>query len=320
MNPMPQPPQDTGLSPENILPGGNGSNPPPLLSVAIITLNEEENLARTLSSVQFAPPFRPEIVVVDSGSTDETVAIARSFGARVFAEPWKGFSAQKNSAIAKCTGTWILSLDADEELSPELQQQLQTLLPSNPPVDAFLLRRRNLFLGRWMRHGGYYPDPKLRLFRRNAANFASAARFSDRPVHETITFSGASDTLDSDLIHHAYPTLESYLEHMDRYSTLGAELLLEQRRSSRSLPTFAWNVFLVPQLTLLWNYIFRLGFLDGREGFLLHLYHSTYISWKYAKAWTRSRSNHVPASALRSGTRPAHASASTQTEEFKHPQ
>lgn len=302
---MPQDAETQPLSSEDLPPGGEGGGvTPPLLSVAIITLDEAANLPRTLQSVRFAQ----EIVVVDSGSTDETVRIAQAFGARVFPEPWKGFSAQKNSAIAKCTGTWILSLDADEELSPELAQQVQALLPSNPPVDAYFLRRRNLFLGRWMRHGGYYPDPKLRLFRRNAANFASTARFSDRPVHETITFQGESGTLDFDLIHHAYPTLESYLEHMDRYSTLGAELLLTRRRISRSAIAFAWNVFLVPQFTFLWNYIVRLGFLDGREGFLLHLYHSTYVSWKYAKAWTMSRSGQLPESALRSGARPAAAS------------
>ena len=318
---MAQPIPNTALSPENTREPGGGSPPATnRLSVAIITCNEEENLARTLTSLQFAPTFQPEIIVVDSGSQDRTLAIARSFGAHIFSEPWKGFSAQKNSAISKCTGTWILSLDADEELSPELAQQLQILLPSNPPIDAFFLRRRNLFLGRWIRHGGYYPDPKLRLFRRDAANFASPARFSDRPVHETIAFSGASDTLDFDLIHHAYPTLESYLEHMDRYSTLGAELLLRQSRSSRALLPFVWNVFLVPQLTFLWNYVLRLGFLDGREGFLLHLYHSTYISWKYAKAWSISRSNLVPASALRSGTRPAHQTASPISEESKRPQ
>lgn len=312
---MPQPSQTEELTQADI-PHPGGQAPPPLLSVAIITLNEAENLPRTLASVQFAG----EVIVVDSGSTDQTAAIARSFGARVVTEPWKGFSAQKNSAISKCTGTWILSLDADEELSPELGQQLQRLLPSNPPVDAFFLRRRNLFLGRWIRHGGYYPDPKLRLFRRNTANFASAARFSDRPVHETITFNGASDTLDFDLIHHAYPTLESYLEHMDRYSTLGAELLFGQRRVSRSPLAFAWNVFLVPQLTFLWNYVVRLGFLDGREGFLLHLYHSTYISWKYSKAWNLAHTDFVPQSALRSGARPAHRSATSQTEESKQPQ
>ena len=256
----------------------------PLLSVAIITLNEQSNLLRTLRSVAFAD----EIIVLDSGSTDETVRIAREFGASVSVESWKGFSAQKNSAIRQCRGAWVLSLDADEELSPELQAEIETLLPTNPPLDAFFLKRRNLFLNRWVRHGGYYPDPKLRLFRRNAVAFDLP--FGERSVHETISFDGDADTLDSDLIHHAYPTLESYLEHMDRYSTLGAQLLVQHRRVSRSLMAFFWNVLCVPLLTFLWNYFVRLGFLDGREGLLLHLYHSAYVSWKYSKAWQTARS------------------------------
>jgi len=111
---------------------------PQTLSVAIITKNEEENLARTLASVQFAD----EIVVLDSASTDRTVEIARSLNAKVYSEDWQGFAGSKNSAIAKCTGTWILSLDADEELSPKLQQQIKTLLPTNPPTDAYYIRRR----------------------------------------------------------------------------------------------------------------------------------------------------------------------------------
>ena len=261
-----------------------GQKPAPLLSVAIITLNEQANLARTLASVQFAE----DIVIVDSGSTDRTLEIARDFKARLFSEPWQGFASQKNFAIGQCRGTWVLSLDADEELSPELQTQLRTLLPSNPPFDAFHLRRRNLFLGRWMRHGGYYPDAKLRLFRRNAVAFATAA-FKERPVHETIAFDGASETLDFDLIHHAYPTLESYLEHMDRYSSLGARLLLEQHRTGGSWLSFHWNVFVIPTFEFFRNYLLRLGFLDGREGLLLHLYHSAYVSWKYAKCWELAR-------------------------------
>jgi glycosyltransferase involved in cell wall biosynthesis len=259
---------------------------PPTLSVAIITLNEEANLARTLSSVQFAD----EVIVLDSGSTDRTLEIAASFpNVKLFSEPWRGFAAQKNAAIEKCSGTWILSLDADEELSPELQTEIRTLLPANPPVDAYLLRRRNLFLGRWIRRGGYYPDPKLRLFRRHAANFTPAARFTDRPVHETIAFEGKLETLNYDLIHHAYPTIESYIEHMDRYSTLGAQILVEKGKISRSWPAFFWNILAVPQLTFIWNFFFRLGFLDGREGLLLHAYHSAYTSWKYAKAWQSAR-------------------------------
>jgi len=258
---------------------------PPLLSVAIITKNEEHNLPRTLASVRFAD----EIIIIDSASTDRTVEIAKSFKAQVYDEPWQGFAAQKNMAIDRCTGTWVLSLDADEELSPKLQAQLRTLLPSNPPHDAYFLRRRNLFLGRWIKHGGYYPDPKLRLFRRTAASFSHSALFSERPVHETIAFDGESITLDFDLIHHAYPTLESYIEHMDRYSTLGAQLLVDKGKTSSSLIAFLYHIFLVPNLTFVWNYLFRLGFLDGREGLLLHLYHAAYTSWKYAKAWQTTR-------------------------------
>lgn len=251
------------------------------LSVAVITQNEEANLARTLSSVQFAD----EIIVIDSGSTDRTVEIAQDFGAKVFQESWKGFAIQKNSAIEKCTGTWILSLDADEELTLDLQQEIRRLLRGTPQADAYMIRRRNLFLKRWMRHGGYYPDPKLRLFRRHRANFAPPARFTERPVHETIALQGTLDTLHHDLIHHAYPTIESYIEHMDRYSTLGAQIVVSKGKTSRSLWSFFYNVAIIPVFTFLWNFIFRFGFLDGREGFLLHLYHSTYTSWKYAKAW-----------------------------------
>ena len=263
----------------------------PLLSVAIITLNEERNLARTLASVSFAN----EIIVVDSHSTDRTVEIAESFGAKVFVRDWPGFAAQKNFAIQQCSGDWILSLDADEEMSSELKSQLNFLLPTGPRIDAYFINRRNLFLGRWIKHGGYYPDAKLRLFRREAANFSTSPHFKDRPVHETIHFTGDATSLDFDLIHHAYPTLEDYLEHMDRYSTLGAQLLVSQGRTSRDTFSFYMNVLVTPTLSFVWNYLFRLGFLDGREGLLLHLYHTAYVSWKYAKAWRTIESGQLSA-------------------------
>ena len=249
------------------------------LSVCIITLNEEANIGRTLASVRFAD----EIIVLDSGSTDATVDIARSLGASVYTEPWAGFASQKNSAIDKCTGEWILSLDADEELSPELQSQIQYLLPSRHSVQAYAIPRRNLFLGRWIKHGGFYPDRKLRLFRRGSA------RFEDRPVHESMVLTGTFSDLDCDIIHHTYPTIEGYIRQMNNYSTLGAELLVSQKRTSRSFFAFYINVVLRPYYTFCWNYIFRLGFLDGREGLLLHAYHSVYVSWKYAKAWNMGR-------------------------------
>ena len=266
----------------------------PLLSVAIVTLNEERNLARTLASVSFVD----EIVVVDSGSTDRTVEIAESFGAKVFHREWPGFAPQKNFAIQQCTGDWVLSLDADEELSPELRTQLRLLLPTNPPADAYYIKRRNLFLGRWIKHGGYYPDPKLRLFRRRAANFANTPKFEERPVHETIVFNGESSSLDFDLIHHAYPTLHDFIEHMDRYSTLGAQILVKHGRTSQSIFAFYGNIFITPCLSFIKNFIFRFGFLDGREGLMMHLYHSTYVSWKYAKAWQAAMARPVSATAV----------------------
>jgi glycosyltransferase involved in cell wall biosynthesis len=249
------------------------------LSVAVITRNEEANLERTLGSVAWAD----EIVVVDSGSKDRTEEIARRFRSRFFLEEWKGFAAQKNSALEKCSCDWILSLDADEALSDELAKQVWELLERDPPFDGYALPRRNLFLGRWMRYGGFYPDPKLRLFRRGAAEFEA------RPVHETLHFVGKAGRLKGDMVHDAYPTLDAYIEHMDRYSTLGAEKAAREGQGTLSPFAFAANVVLNPVATFVYNYCFRLGFLDGREGLLLHLYHSVYVSWKYAKAWERAR-------------------------------
>lgn len=245
------------------------------LSAALITLNEEANLPRTLASVRWAD----QIVVVDAHSTDQTLALAQTAGAETFQEDWKGFTAQKNSAIAKCTGDWILSLDADEEVSPALAAEIQALLESSPAFDAYWIPRRNYFLDRPLRHGGFYPDRKLRLFRRGSA------RFAERAVHETLACSGPTGTLRNDLLHHAYPTLAGYIEHMNRYSTLGAEMLAAQGRVSRGSFGFVWNVMMAPYFGFLYNYVLRLGFLDGREGLLMHLYHAGYTSWKYAKAW-----------------------------------
>jgi glycosyltransferase involved in cell wall biosynthesis len=250
------------------------------LSVAIITKNEEANLPRTLESVRWAD----EIVVVDSGSTDKTVDIVRSFGATVIQREWHGFGKQKNLAIERCTSEWVLSLDADEEVGEALAQEITHLLEETPEADAYFLPRRNLFLGRWIKHGGYYPDPKLRLFRKGAA------WFEERAVHETVQYSGNTRILHNDLIHYAYPTLESYIEHMNRYSALSAEQAAAKNKTSRSWLAFLWNVLLNPAATFVYNYIFRLGFMDGREGLLLHLYHSGYVSWKYAKAWQANKS------------------------------
>jgi glycosyltransferase involved in cell wall biosynthesis len=241
----------------------------------LITMNEAANLPRTLESVSWAQ----EIVAVDSGSTDATVEIARAAGARVFEEAWKGFAGQKNSAIAHATGEWVLSLDADEEVSPELAREMQALLAGEPQFSAYRVPRLNHFLGRALRHGGYWPDPKLRLFRRGAA------RFRARPVHETMEANGPVGQLKGHLIHHCYPTLEDYIEHINRYSSAGARMLVDEGRAPRSLVGLVWNGVLNPAATFLYNYVFRLGFLDGREGLLQHVNHSVYVHWKFVKAW-----------------------------------
>jgi glycosyltransferase involved in cell wall biosynthesis len=265
------------------------------LSVVVITHNEEANIGRTLASVQsLVSDGKGEIIVVDSGSTDRTVEIAKSFGAKVFVEDWKGYAAQKNSAIDKATGDWILSLDADEEVDEDLRAALRhsilgEVIPSvkdgvpNHRISFFattvaglLVRRQNYFLGRWIKHGGFWPDPKLRLFRRGAGQFA------DRAVHETLQVTGNVRQFPTGaLLHHSYPTLSDYLDHMNRYSSLGAETVVAKGRVRFSV----FNIALRPAATFIYNYFFRLGFLDGRQGLLLHLYHAVYVSWKYAKAW-----------------------------------
>jgi glycosyltransferase involved in cell wall biosynthesis len=266
-----------------------------------------------------------EIIVVDSGSTDRTVEIAKSFGAKVFIEEWKGFAAQKNSAIDKAEWGWILSLDADESIEADTVETVRVLISkpegftateisnltrrgdsldtvetvmayeealdakSTRPAEDFptalsgyWLHRKNHFLGRWIRHGGYWPDPKLRLFRRGCGHFES------RSVHETLKVDGYTARIKrGGLIHHSYPTLSDYIEHMNRYSSLGAEMVVAKGKVRFS----AINIVLRPLATFIYNYFFRLGFLDGREGLLLHLYHAVYVSWKYAKAWELSRNS-----------------------------
>jgi len=250
------------------------------LSVAMIAMNEEANLPRTLESVGWAD----EIIVVDSGSKDRTIEIAQSFGAKTSYHAFGGHGEQKNVALDLCTSDWILLLDADEVLTPELQAEIRALLAGEPKYGAYWIPRLNLYFGKWIRHGGFYPDHKLRLFRRGAARLGEGVG-----PHSTPQFEGPRGRLKGDMLHYAYPTLEIYLEHMQRYSNEIAQLLYARGRTSQSPVAFVWNAILNPVATFLYNYIFRLGFLDGREGLLLHLNHSVYIHWKFVKAWWLSQ-------------------------------
>jgi glycosyltransferase involved in cell wall biosynthesis len=246
------------------------------LSVAMIAMNEEANLHRTLESVRWAD----EIIIVDSGSKDRTLEIAQSFGAKTSFHAFGGHGEQKNVALDLCTCDWILLLDADEVLTPGLQEEIRQLLNAEPKYGAYWIPRLNQIFGRCMRHGGFYPDRKLRLFKRGAARLSEGAG-----PHSTPQFGGATGRLKHDMLHYAYPTLNIYLEHMNRYSSEIAQLLYKEGRISKSLPAFIWNTVFNPAATFLYNYFFRLGFLDGREGLLLHINHSVYIHWKFIKAW-----------------------------------
>jgi glycosyltransferase involved in cell wall biosynthesis len=252
------------------------THPPHMtLSVAIVAMDEEANIGRTLASVRWAD----EIVLVDSGSKDKTCEIAREYGARVIVEPWRGYVAQKNYALDLCTRDWVLLLDADEEISPGLAEEIRAVLDDAEAVNGYWMPRKNLFLGRWMRHGGFYPDAKLRLFRRGqgvVTGLDPHDRVELKPEvpPRTRQFKNA-------MVHYTYPTLSYYIAHMNRYSTLAAEAV--QAKGPRSFSVS--DIVVRPLATFFYNYVIRLGFLDGRKGLLLHLYHAVYVSWKYAKAW-----------------------------------
>lgn len=238
------------------------------ITIAIITKNEERNIRDCLESVKWAD----EIVVVDNGSTDHTLSICKEYGARVFQEEWKGYSGQKNSAIEKAGNEWVLNLDADERVSPELRQEMQKCLEENQDVDGYWIPRKNFFLGRWIRYCGWYPDLNLRLFRR------SRGRFGERAVHERVEVQGKTLTLTQPLIHETYRSLSDFFQRMDRYSSLAAGEMLREGRKFRSIdPVFR------PPFTFLQMYVLRAGFLEGYLGMVLSVLYSYYTFAKYIK-------------------------------------
>jgi glycosyltransferase involved in cell wall biosynthesis len=250
------------------------------LSVAIVACNEAENIRRTLDSVTWAN----EIVFVDSGSTDGTLDIARQYNAVIFHESWKGYGPQVNSALDKCTGPWILNLDADEVVTPALATEIQRLLATRPAFDGYTVPRLNLIFGRWMRHGGLYPDRKLRLFRKGFARCEE-----DTEPHATPKPTGPTGDLRTGMLHFQYPTLLLYKEHMRRYARASVPLMLRRGKTSGNPVTLFFNTVLNPVFTFFYNYIFRGGFLDGREGLQFHFHHSIYVRWKYLEARKAAR-------------------------------
>jgi glycosyltransferase involved in cell wall biosynthesis len=239
-----------------------------VLSVTLITLNEEQNLRDCLESVRFAD----EIILLDSGSRDRTLEIARGFQVKVFQEPWQGFSGTKNSAQEKAGGEWILNLDADERVTPALREEIQRVLSAGSDCSGFRIPRKNYFCGQWIRHGGWYPNHQLRLYRRDAG------RFAPREVHEQVEVQGRVGTLDQPLEHYTYRSISDYLRRMDRYADLSARQYLKEGRR------IGWPAILARSgFTFLQMWIFKRGFLDGVNGLVLAVLYSQYTFIKYAK-------------------------------------
>jgi len=233
----------------------------------LVVHNAAVQLPACLASVGFAD----EIVVVDSGSSDGTAACAERHGARVVQHEWMGFGRQKQFAVGQARNDWVLCLDADERLSPELERSIRAAVQA-PVAPVYRMRRRNRFLGRWLRHGEGYPDWSVRLFDRRTAGW------SDEPVHEKVLYAVTPGSLDGDLLHESAEDLGNYLQKQNRYSSLAAQRLFEQGQSTGAL-----QLVLSPLVRFLKFYILRLGFLDGVAG-LIHISIGCVASFmKYAK-------------------------------------
>jgi glycosyltransferase involved in cell wall biosynthesis len=240
------------------------------LSVTVIAWNEEERLRACLESVAWAD----ELIVVDAESTDKTVQLAREFTDKVWVRPWPGFARQKNFAIEQAAGEWVLSLDADERVTPELAARIRRILADDGPADGYRIPRRNIFWGAWVRHGGLYPDYQARLFRRRAG------RFAEDPVHESVTIAGRVETLAEPLEHRSYRDLEDFVRRSNRYSTLAAA---DWRRHRR--PVRVRHLIGKPLARFCTMYLVRGGVLDGWRGLVLAVLYAHYVFLRMAKAW-----------------------------------
>jgi len=242
----------------------------PKVSVTVITRNEAADIGEALASVAWAD----EIVVVDSQSTDETVAIARRYTDRVVVREWPGYVDQKNYAASIASHDWILSLDADERVTPPLAAELQALKAGAPPEAAFRIPRVTWHLGRWIRTTDWYPDYQIRLYDRRAA------QWSGRYVHESVSARGAIGRLRGELQHYAYRDIADHLETIDRYTTYAARQMQEAGQRAGLLQLAGH-----PPLAFLRNYVARGGFRDGVPGLVISSMNAYYVFLKFAKLW-----------------------------------
>lgn len=242
------------------------------ISVTIISKNEALNIKDCLESVNWAS----EVIVTDQFSTDGTADIARSLGAKVFQEEWHGFAKQKNIAIAKAQGPWILSLDADERVTPLLRQEIEQVISQENACKGYYIARKNFFCKQWIRHGGWYPDYNLRLFRKDAGCF------EERAVHEKVVIKGTAGYLIHPMEHYTYISVSDYLKKLERYSRLAALEISERKSWTR------WHTLtLRPLFTFMSMYLLRLGILDGTPGLFLAVSYAYYTFLKYYRFYEK---------------------------------
>jgi glycosyltransferase involved in cell wall biosynthesis len=242
----------------------------PKVTFTVITRDEARNIAAALESVAWAD----EIVVVDSGSSDATVDIARRHTPHVSTYAWEGYGAQKNHAAALASNDWIFSLDADERVSPELAQQIRETVASDPPHRGYRVPRVAFHLGRWMRSTDWYPDRQLRLYDRRAG------KWNSNSVHESVRVAGSVGELTAELQHYPYRDVSHHLDTIDRYTTLAArDMAARGRRTSLA------GVLLHPPVAFFRNYLFRGGIRDGMPGLIVSAMNSYYVLLKFAKLW-----------------------------------
>jgi len=251
--------------------------PRPPLSVCIVAMNEADRIADCLESAAFAD----ECIVVDSHSTDATREVARAAGATVIERDWPGHVEQKNFAIDQATNDWVLCLDADERISPELRASILTALAHDDLPDGFEFARRNRYLGRWIRHGGWYPDRKLRLFRK------SRGRWAGTNPHDRVHLDGRARRLRGDLLHDSYRSLSDHLRTIDAFTTIAARQGLDAGRRATPL-----DLTLRPWGRFVRMYVLKAGFLDGWPGFIAAVTGGFYVFMKYAKLWALRNGRH----------------------------
>ena len=238
-----------------------------MLSVIIITKNETRHIAACLKSVAWAD----EIIVLDSGSSDDTVAICKTYSAQIYETDWPGFGPQKQRALDKARGDWVFSIDADEQVTPQLKEEIQQAMQSKQ-FAGYQMPRLSSFCGKQIRHGGWWPDYIIRLFRRESANFL------DVPVHEKVLVDGPIGKLKSPLLHDTYQTLEEAIDKMNKYSSLSAKMLFDAGKKSsisKALIKTLW--------TFVRCYLIKAAFLEGRYGLMLAAVNSQGTFYKYLK-------------------------------------